>query len=109
MNILTLTEIAETKVTQLLESENADSNLRLRIAVMPGGCAGMQYDLFFDNNMLEGDVIAKQGNVEVVVDKNSVELLKGSVLDYADGLSGQGFSIDNPNASSGCGCGKSFC
>ena len=110
MSTIVLTKIAEEKVTQLLEAENAiDNGLRLRVAVMPGGCAGFQYDLFFDNNKLEGDTIIKQGAVEVIVDNRSIELLKGSTLDYSDGLSGQGFNIENPNATGGCGCGKSFC
>lgn len=110
MNVVTLTNTAEEKLTELLEAENAIANgVRLRIAVMPGGCAGMKYDLFFDNNNLDGDTVISQGKIEVVVDKQSIELLKGSVLDYSDGLSGQGFNIENPNATGGCGCGKSFC
>ena len=108
MSLITLTKSAEDKIGSLLKAEG-NEHLKLRIAVMPGGCAGLQYDLFFDDKVLDTDSLVGEGSVIVLVDKNSVEHIKGSTLDYNDGLVESGFKIENPNASSGCGCGKSFC
>lgn len=108
MSLIILTKSAEDKIDSLLKAEG-NEHFKLRIAVMPGGCAGLQYDLFFDDKVLDTDSIVGEGSVKVIVDKNSVEHIKGSTLDYNDGLVESGFKIENPNASSGCGCGKSFC
>jgi len=108
-----LSEAAALKVRELLDAEGRD-DLRLRIAVQPGGCAGMQYQLFFDERTLDGDVMIDQpiegaGTVPLVVDRASVPLLAGATISYTDTIEKQGFEIDNPNAGGGCACGNSFC
>jgi iron-sulfur cluster assembly accessory protein len=108
-----LSEAAALKVRELLDAEGRD-DLRLRVAVQPGGCAGMQYQLFFDERSLDGDVMIDQpidgaGTVPLVVDRASVPLLAGATISYTDTIEKQGFEIDNPNAGGGCACGNSFC
>ena len=108
-----LSEAAALKVRELLDAEGRD-DLRLRIAVQPGGCAGMQYQLFFDERTLDGDVMIDQpiegaGTVPLVVDRASVPLLAGATISYTVTIEKQGFEIDNPNAGGGCACGNSFC
>ena len=105
---LQLTDPAAGKVRTLLEQEGRD-DLRLRIAVQPGGCAGMQYQLFFDERTLDGDLELDLHGVPVVVDRMSAPYLGGATIDFTDTIEQQGFTIDNPNASSGCACGNSFC
>jgi iron-sulfur cluster assembly accessory protein len=102
-----LTEVAAGKVKTLLEQEGRD-DLRLRIAVQPGGCSGLRYQLFFDERSLDGDVIEDYNGVEVVVDRMSAPYLTGATIDYADRIDAQGFTIDNPNAQGSCACGDSF-
>jgi iron-sulfur cluster assembly accessory protein len=102
-----LTDTASTKVSQLLAQEGRD-DLRLRIAVQPGGCSGLRYQLYFDERAVEGDVVSKFGTVQVVTDKMSVPYLSGATIDYVDTIEKQGFTIDNPNASGSCACGDSF-
>ncbi|MDP8991704.1 MAG: iron-sulfur cluster assembly accessory protein [Actinomycetota bacterium] len=82
--------------------------LALRIAVRPGGCSGYSYEMFFDSELAHDDIQASYGQVRVVVDPASAQLLTGATLEYKDGLQGAGFSIDNPNAQRSCGCGQSF-
>src|SRR3954464_4518719 len=103
---VTLTDTAAVKVRALLDAEGRD-DLRLRIAVQPGGCAGMQYQLFFDERSLDGDVLVDQpiegaGSVPLVVDRASVPLVTGATIGYTDTIEKQGFEIDNPNAGGGC-------
>ena len=102
-----LTDVAAVKVKALIEQEGRD-DLRLRIAVQPGGCSGLRYQLFFDERSLDGDVVADFGGVEVVVDRMSAPYLAGATIDFADRIDAQGFTIDNPNAGSSCACGDSF-
>lgn len=104
---VTLTEQAAAKVTSLLEQEGRD-DLRLRIAVQPGGCSGLIYQLYFDERLMDGDLTVDFDGVEVVVDKMSAPYLQGAVIDFADTIEKQGFTIDNPNAQSSCACGDSF-
>jgi len=106
-NPVTLTDVAASKVAELLAQEEIDG-LALRVAVRPGGCSGFSYEMFFDAEMAEDDIIREFGTVKVVVDPTSADLLKGSTLDYSDGLQGAGFHVTNPNASRTCGCGSSF-
>ena len=106
-NPVTLTDVAAAKVAELLAQEEIDG-LALRVAVRPGGCSGFSYEMFFDADMAEDDIIREFGTVKVVVDPTSADLLKGSTLDYSDGLQGAGFHVTNPNASRTCGCGSSF-
>ena len=103
-----LTDQAATKVRNLLNQEGRD-DLRLRVAVQPGGCSGLIYQLYFDERILDGDATVEFGDgVEVVVDKMSVPYLDGANIDFEDTIQKQGFTIDNPNASGSCACGDSF-
>ena len=105
--MITLTETATSKVGELIKAEG-EEGLALRVAVRPGGCSGFSYEMFFDTDVAEDDVLTAYGDVKVVVDPSSAQLLAGATLDYKDGLQGAGFSIDNPNAQRTCGCGNSF-
>jgi iron-sulfur cluster assembly accessory protein len=105
--VITVSDAAAVKVRELLESEG-DTDLALRVAVRPGGCSGFSYEMFFDGDIADDDIINDFGNVRVVVDPSSAQLLTGASLDYKDGLQGAGFSINNPNAQRSCGCGQSF-
>jgi iron-sulfur cluster assembly accessory protein len=102
-----VTDVAAGKVRSLLEQEGRD-DLRLRVAVQPGGCSGLIYQLYFDERVLEGDALRDYDGVEVVVDKMSVPYLDGATIDFKDTIEQQGFTIDNPNAGSACACGGSF-
>ena len=102
-----LTDGAAAKVKALLDQEGRD-DLRLRIAVQPGGCSGLRYSLFFDERSIDGDEVKDFGGVEVVVDRMSVPYLSGATIDFVDTIERQGFTIDNPNAQSSCACGDSF-
>jgi iron-sulfur cluster assembly protein/iron-sulfur cluster insertion protein len=102
-----LTDTAVSKVGELIAAEGEDS-LALRMAVRPGGCSGFSYEMFFDSEIESADIIEEFGDVRVVVDPQSAERLRGSTLDYRDGLMGAGFAIDNPNVTKSCGCGNSF-
>jgi len=104
---VTLTDVAAEKVKALLEQEGRD-DLRLRVAVQPGGCSGLRYQLFFDERSLDGDIVTDYHGVEVVVDRMSAPYLVGATIDYADRIDAQGFTIDNPNAQGSCACGDSF-
>jgi iron-sulfur cluster assembly accessory protein len=105
---LSLTDSAAVKVRALLEQEGRD-DLRLRVAVQPGGCSGLQYQLFFDERSLDGDLELDESGVPLVVDRMSAPYLGGATIDFVDTIEQQGFTIDNPNASGGCACGNSFC
>ena len=104
---VTLTDIAISKVGELLAQEEGES-MALRVAVKPGGCSGYSYEMFFDSEVMSDDIVSEFGSIKVVVDAASAELLVGSTLDYSDGLQGAGFHIVNPNATRTCGCGSSF-
>ena len=104
---VTLTDVAAVKVKALLEQEGRD-DLRLRVAVQPGGCSGLRYQLFFDERSLDGDKVSTYDGFEVVVDRMSVPYLTGATIDFADRIDAQGFTIDNPNATGSCACGDSF-
>lgn len=105
---LSLTDAAAGKVRELLDAEGRD-DLRLRIAVQPGGCSGLQYQLFFDERLLDGDVQIDQDGVPLIVDRMSAPYLTGAQITFTDTIEKQGFEIDNPNAGGGCACGNSFC
>ncbi|MCW2622734.1 MAG: erpA [Frankiales bacterium] len=104
-----LSEPAAAKVKALLAQEGRD-DLALRVAVQPGGCSGLRYQLFFDERSLDGDAVQEYegGSVRVVVDRMSVPYLAGATIDFVDTIEKQGFTIDNPNAGSSCACGDSF-
>ncbi|PPF86700.1 iron-sulfur cluster insertion protein ErpA [Subtercola sp. Z020] len=102
-----LTDGAAAKVKSLLGQEGRD-DLRLRVAVQPGGCSGLIYQLYFDERQLDGDGVVDFDGVEVIVDKMSVPYLDGATIDFEDTIQKQGFTIDNPNAGGSCACGDSF-
>lgn len=106
--MITLTDSAANKVSELIMQEGEDDDLALRVAVRPGGCSGFSYEMFFDSDIHPDDKQASFGDVSVVVDPQSAQLLEGAQMDYQDGLVAAGFSITNPNAQRTCGCGQSF-
>ena len=85
----------------MIDAEGRD-DLRLRVAVQPGGCSGLIYQLYFDEILSDGDVVKEFDGVEVVVDKMSVPYLDGASIDFEDTIQKQGFTIDNPNAAGSC-------
>ena len=103
-----LSDPAADKVKALLAQEGRD-DLALRVAVQPGGCSGLRYQLFFDERSLDGDEVTDFSGVKVVTDRMSAPYLSGAVIDFVDTIEKQGFTIDNPNAGGGCACGNSFC
>jgi iron-sulfur cluster assembly accessory protein len=102
-----LTDTAAEKVKALLDQEGRD-DLALRIAVQPGGCSGLRYQLFFDERELDGDDRTDWGGFDLVVDRMSLPYLGGARIDFVDTIEKQGFTIDNPNATGSCACGDSF-
>jgi iron-sulfur cluster assembly accessory protein len=104
---VTLTDGAASKVKVLLEQEGR-TDLSLRIAVQPGGCSGLRYQLFFDDRSLDGDDVHAYDGFSLVIDRMSVPYLGGATIDFVDTIEKQGFTIDNPNATGSCACGDSF-
>ena len=104
---IALTDTAASKVAALLAQEGRD-DLYLRVAVQPGGCSGLRYQLYFDDRNQDGDITREFGSVKVVVDKMSDPYLMGATVDFVDTIEKQGFTIDNPNAQGSCACGDSF-
>jgi iron-sulfur cluster assembly accessory protein len=104
---VSLTREAAGKVADLLAGESRD-DLRLRVAVQPGGCSGLVYQLYFDERELDGDHVSTFERAELVVDKMSAPYLSGAVVGFSDTIETQGFTIDNPNAGGSCACGDSF-
>ncbi len=106
---IALSDVAAQKVASLLKQEGRD-DLSLRVAVQPGGCSGLRYQLYFDDRQLDGDTVTEfaGGKVKVVTDKMSTPYLMGASIDFVDTIQKQGFTIDNPNAQGSCACGDSF-
>ena len=102
-----LSEAAAIKAKALLDQEGRD-DLALRIAVQPGGCAGLRYQLFFDDRSLDGDLVVDFGGVTLAVDRMSAPYVQGASIDFVDTIEKQGFTIDTPNATGSCACGDSF-
>jgi iron-sulfur cluster assembly protein/iron-sulfur cluster insertion protein len=102
-----LTDTAIVKVRELIAEEAGDS-LALRMAVRPGGCSGFSYEMYFDAEVDDNDIVEEFDDVRVLVDPQSAEMVRGATLDYKEGLMGAGFAIDNPNVTRSCGCGNSF-
>jgi len=105
-SILSMTPTAAGKVHELLTQEN-DPSLGLRIFVAGGGCSGLQYGMTLDEEQ-DGDTVIMQEGFKVLVDEMSISYINGSEVDYVDSLMGAGFTVNNPNAVSSCGCGHSF-
>lgn len=103
---LTATAVEKVRVARAAEGHGDDYGLRL--AVIKGGCSGYEYSVRFAPSPSEGDLVFEEEGIRVFVDADSEALLRGTVLDYVDGLHGAGLRFRNPNASHGCGCGASF-
>jgi iron-sulfur cluster assembly accessory protein len=104
---LVLTPVAAEKVVEIRSAEDIEESYALRVKVMGGGCAGFQYDLFFDEQA-EGDTVFESHGVNLVCDQMSFMYLMGTEIDYVEGLQGAGFKFGNPNTTGSCGCGSSF-
>ena len=102
-----LTETAALKVKELLVEEGR-SDVGLRVAVQPGGCSGLRYAMYLDDQVSDKDAIEEQHGVRLVIDKMSVPYLTQATIDFVDSLERSGFTIDNPNAQNSCACGDSF-
>lgn len=109
-----LSETAASKVRDLLQreistapDEHEGKEYALRVAVQPGGCAGLRYALYFDDRKLDDDIATTLHGVEIRMDKMSAPYLRGATIDYLDTLEQSGFTIDNPNAKGSCACGDS--
>ncbi len=103
---ITMTTAAAEKIRELLKQEN-DESLGLRIFVAGGGCSGLQYGMTLDEEQ-EGDTVVATEGFRVFIDEMSLGYIVGSEVDYVDSLMGAGFTVNNPNAVSSCGCGHSF-
>jgi iron-sulfur cluster assembly accessory protein len=103
-----LTEAAASKVKELLEQEGQTNGVVLRVAVQPGGCSGLRYSMYLDDETADSDQIDEHHGVQVVVDRMSVPYLSDATVDFVDTLEASGFTIDNPAAQGTCACGHSF-
>ncbi len=103
---LQISDSAVKRITHLLKGEAEGA--RLRVAVEGGGCNGFQYKFDFDQSKGDGDLIVEKDGVAIVIDETSLELVKGSILNYVETLGFAHFEIKNPQAASSCGCGNSF-
>ena len=101
------TDAAANKVLALV-TEEENPELKLRVYITGGGCSGFQYGFTFDEKVNEGDLVVEKNGVIMVVDPMSLQYLVGGVVDYTDGLQGSRFTVQNPNATTTCGCGSSF-
>jgi len=104
-NKIEVTENAQEYIKKILSSEKSNF---FRITVLGGGCAGFQYKFDFSQKANEDDIVYEYKNAKVLIDKTSIEFIKGSKIDYVNELIGSSFKISNPQASSSCGCGTSF-
>jgi len=104
---LVFTDSAAIKVRSLIEEEG-NPDLKLRVFITGGGCAGFQYGFTFEETEQEGDTRIEKGGVTLLVDPMSIQYLEGAEIDYTEGLEGAQFVIRNPNATTTCGCGSSF-
>lgn len=107
INEISLTESAANAVRELLEKRNLPGHA-LRVFISGGGCSGYQYGMALEAEPRPTDLVVEQFGVKVVVDEVSVDYLRGANIDYVDDVMGSGFKIENPNATSACGCGNSF-
>ncbi|EDP74505.1 iron-sulfur cluster insertion protein ErpA [Hydrogenivirga sp. 128-5-R1-1] len=105
--VFKVTEKAAEEIKKVAQENNIENPI-LRVRVVPGGCSGFQYAMGFDDTIEEGDHVFEQGDVKVVIDAFSMPYVNGAELDYVVDFMGGGFTIRNPNATGGCGCGSSF-
>lgn len=109
MDDIHITGRAVAKIREIAASEKVDfADTMLRVAVVPGGCSGLTYDLGWDTTRQEGDRVLDVDGIRVVLDKRSFVYLSGTELDFSEGLDGQGFHFMNPQAARTCACGESF-
>jgi iron-sulfur cluster assembly accessory protein len=106
-SIVSLTDAAASKLRDLTKDETSP-DIGLRVYVYSGGCSGYRYGMMLEDQPTADDNVLETNGMRVYVDSNSVPLLVGSSIDYVDTLMGAGFTVVNPNAVSGCGCGSSF-
>jgi iron-sulfur cluster assembly protein len=106
--MISLTPAAAEKLGGIMDQKGMKESHALRVFVKGGGCGGMQYGMTFDDNTREDDQVWEQHGLRVVVDATSLFYVDGANIDYVDNLMGGGFHIDNPQATSSCGCGSSF-
>jgi len=106
--MITITDKGAEKVHEFLSSQEADLSLAgLRVGVRGGGCSGFQYQLAFDEQRDSDEVFESHG-LKLLVDRESLQYVRGSTIDYEEGLQGAGFKVNNPNVVAACGCGSSF-
>ena len=105
--VVSLTDTAASKLRELTKDET-NPEIGLRVYVYSGGCSGYKYGMMLEDQPTADDNVLSANGVRVYIDNNSVPLLQGSQIDYVDTLMGAGFTVNNPNAVSGCGCGSSF-
>jgi iron-sulfur cluster insertion protein len=103
---VTVSARAAKRIAEILKGEPAPS--MLRVAVTGGGCSGFQYNFAIDDARLDDDLVVERDGATVLIDPMSLDFLKGAEIDFVDDLIGQSFKINNPNATSSCGCGTSF-
>ncbi|RTR27797.1 iron-sulfur cluster assembly accessory protein [Deinococcus radiophilus] len=105
--VMTISAFGAEKAQSILAGSGKE-NAGVRVFIKSGGCSGFQYGMAIDDRELEGDTIVYDRGVKLVVDQASLALLRGSEVDFVENLMGGGFSVNNPNATSSCGCGHSF-
>jgi iron-sulfur cluster assembly protein len=106
--MITITDVGAEKVREFLESQQADVSVAgLRVGVRGGGCSGFQYQLAFDEQR-ESDLVFQSHGLKLLVDRESLQFVSGSTIDYEESLQGAGFKVNNPNVVAACGCGSSF-
>jgi iron-sulfur cluster insertion protein len=103
---VTVTPRAAKQIARIVAAE--ERPMMLRLAVTGGGCAGFQYNFALDDSRADDDLAIEQGGITVLIDSTSLEFLRGAELDYVDDMIGAAFKVNNPNATSSCGCGTSF-
>lgn len=107
--VVRITEKASIEIKRFLTEKNVPDGCVLRIALQGGGCSGFEPHLGFDNRIDEAnDMVSEQFGIPVAIDQKFVMFMQGTTIDYLDGIDRRGFKFDNPNATSSCGCGKSF-
>ena len=106
--MITISDKGAEKVHEFLAAQEADLSVAgLRVGVRGGGCSGFQYQLAFDEQR-ENDVVFESHGLKLLVDRESLQFVRGSTIDYEESLQGAGFKVDNPNVVAACGCGSSF-
>jgi iron-sulfur cluster assembly accessory protein len=107
-NLITFTDAARDAFLLVLDKENKPKDTVLRLGVVGGGCAGFNYDMFYSEGTTDRDRVIVSNDVSLVVDEASLMYLVGTTVDYITNLKGSGFTFNNPNAKSTCGCAMSF-